>query len=301
MSLSLKDRALIVGRRLKNSLAFRSGSLYRGALRLLPPPRVPEKPALELPLLTACGRKHLPMLEQALYSVAIRWSRLPAVTVVSDGTVELAEIGRRLRWWPAGLEVKAWQASAEHHRARGRSALVRYAGKDGFGRKLSVILAEAESRRMFWCDCDILFYSDFTRFLNVDLPAAPFFLASEDWVYGYDSNLTANLQAYLLQSPPVNTGLAIFEGNLYDDCELEPLIKQASVKCNVFTEQTILAQAVTRRGRIEWGLEVSRIFSSDQFTLSPTFCGKQWPARHYITPIRHLFWRDALALRLGVR
>ena len=301
MSVPFFATARTVSRRLSNSFAFRSGLLYRQALRMLPVPRLPSKPALELPLLTACGRRHLPMLEQALYSMAVSWSRLPAITVVSDGTAPLEEIARRLRWWPNGLEVKPWQAYADYHRERGRSALARYAENDGFGRKLAAILALSESRRMLWCDCDILFYSDFTPYLSLDLPPAPFIVATQDWVNGYDSELVAKLRPHLLERPFVNTGLAIFEGNLYDTCGLEPLIEQASVSCNVFTEQTILAEAVYHRGKIVWGLDVIRIFDDDILTLKPTFLSEQWMARHYITPVRHLFWRDALAFRLGAR
>ena len=237
-------------RRVSDSLAYRSGPVYRQALQLLPAPHPASKPALDLPMLTACGRRHLPMLVQALYSVAVSWSRLPAVTVVSDGTATVEEIERAARWWPAPLEVRTWQSYAAYHRERGRTSLVRYAEKDGFGRKLSAILAETECRRMFWCDCDILFYSDFVPFLNIGFQPTPFLVTSEDWLYGYDSALTEKLQPHLLSFPPVNTGVAIFEGNLHDTCGLEPLIEQATVSCNVFTEQTILAEAVYRRGKI---------------------------------------------------
>ena len=252
-------------------------------------------------MLTACGRKHLPMLQQALYSAAVNWSRLPAVTVVSDGTIDEAEIARKLAWWPAELQVRPWQIYADYHRDRGRTALARYAENNGFGRKLAAILALSESQRMFWCDCDILFFSDFTPYLNIEIPPVPFFVATEDWCYGYDTNLTDTLQPHLLDTRPVNTGMALFEGNLYDSCCLEPLIERAAVKCNGFTEQTILAEAVLRRGRIAWELDTVRIFSEDLLTLTPTFIGKPWVARHYVNTLRSLFWRDALAFRLGIR
>ena len=66
------------------------------------------------------------------------------------------------------------------------------------------------------------------------------------------------------------------------------------------TEQTILAEAVFQVGRIAWSLEVVRLFDGDKFTIKPTYVGKQWIARHYVGYIRHLFWRDALAVRLRV-
>ena len=301
MNLSPLNAIRAVARRVNDSYAYRSGPIYRSIVQTLPAPHPPAKPRFDLPLLTACGQKHLPMLVQSLYSLAICWSRLPAVTVVSDGTATVEEIEAALRWWPGDLQVRTWQFYADYHRARGRAAMAKYAEMDGFGRKLSAILAESEQRRMFWCDCDILFYSDFIPFLDIELPPVPFLVASLDWVHGYDTQLTDKLQAHLANYPPVNTGVDIFEGNLYDTCELEPLVEQATKYCNVFTEQTILAEAVYRRGKIVWDLDVMLIFDDDRLTFKPTFLGKHWAARHYVTPIRHLFWRDALAFRLGFR
>ncbi len=67
-----------------------------------------------------------------------------------------------------------------------------------------------------------------------------------------------------------------------------------------FTEQTIMAEAVFQVGCIAWNIEMVRMFNDDEFTIKPTYLGKKWIARHYVFPIRHLFWRDALAARLRV-
>jgi hypothetical protein len=281
------------------SFAFRSGPIiYRRLLRILPAPRIRPKPLLRIPLLMMCGRSHLAMLEQALYSIAKNWSQLPELTVVSDGTVSLAEITARVSWWPASVKVESWEASRDYHRHRGLAELVAYAERHPFGRKLSAILAAATQRRILWIDCDILFYSDFTHLIPCEPEGKTCVLTTMDWLYGYDPHLLEILP-HLLTKPPVNTGVAVYEGDIYEMCNLAPLVERTSTHCDNFTEQTILAEAVFRLGRIVWGLDVIRIFDGDKYSLRPSFTGLNWIARHYVTNVRHLFWRDALALRMG--
>lgn len=286
--------------RIPNSFAYRSGPVYREVLKLLPLPRFRKKEALGIPLLTMCGRKHLFMLEQTLLTIARRWTLIPNVIAVSDGSASLSEIRARLSWWPSDLEVVGWQEQRDFHKDKGRSELVRYAENDDYGRKLSTILAMAERSRVLWCDCDILFFSDFSAFIDKRPRGGPFVETAEDMDYAYDTCLTAGPLKHLYSRPPANTGVVLCEGNLYDACALGRLIKQGLPNSMYFTEQTILAEAVFQIGRIAWNREVISLFDTDKFTIGPTYVGKHWVARHYVAPIRHLFWRDALAVRLRI-
>src|SRR5207248_5650610 len=103
------------------------------------------------------------------------------VIVVSDGTVALSQIRRRLCWWPARLETMEWERFRDFHKAKGRSELVEYANKDPFGRKLSAILAMSEETRLLWCDCDILFYSDFSGLIDIDSTQPLLLKTAKDW------------------------------------------------------------------------------------------------------------------------
>jgi hypothetical protein len=237
------------------------------------------------------------MLEQTLYSIATAWSQLPDLTVVSDGSIDLCEIERRLRWWPRRLQIVSWEEHRNYHAAAGRPELVSYANRHPFGRKLSSLLAFGERTRSLWIDCDILFFSDFSCLIPVAAAERPTLLAAEDWCYGYDQHLLKAALPHLLDLPPVNTGVALIEGEIYGSCELQPLIALTARYCDSFTEQTILAEAVRRIGRIQWGLHTIRIFDDDKYSLKPTYPHTGWVARHYVTNIRHLFPRDALALR----
>lgn len=285
-------------RRVGRSLAWRSGPVYREIVRILPEPLVTKKDPLGIPLVTMCGRAHLLLLEQLLFTIAIRWNLMPNVVVVSDGTANVSQIRQTLRWWPAGLDVVGWQTFRDFHQERERSELVQYADKDPFGRKLSTILAMAEQTRLLWCDCDILFFSDFSTLVAKPASHGPFLESAQDSFYSYDRCLTEGRLQHLYGRPPVNTGLILCEGNFYDSCGLGDIIKQGIPNRMYLTEQTILAEAVFQAGRIAWDLDVIVMFNGDESTLSPTYLGKHWIARHYVGPIRHLFWRDALAMRL---
>jgi hypothetical protein len=285
--------------RIGKSLAYRSGPMYREVLGILPEPRVEQKNLLAIPLVTMCGREHLLQLEQLLYTIAVRWRLLPKVVAVSDGSVSEAQIRERLRWWPAGVESAGWQRFRDFHREKGRAELARYAEKDQFGRKLSTILGMAEQGRALWCDCDILFFSDFSGFIE-RAAAGAVLETAEDFFYAYDPRLVEGRLKHLLSRPPVNTGLVLCDGSFYERCGLSEVIEEGIHHCMYLTEQTILAEAVFQAGRIAWNLEVVKMFNDDESTLRPTHLGKNWVARHYVGPIRHLFWRDALAVRWGI-
>ena len=283
---------------LKNSFAFRSGTIYRNVLNTLPAPRPKKKPVFDLTLLSMCGAGHLLMLEQCLLSIARNWAAIPEIVVVSDGSVSTEKIRKRLSWWCGPIEVKEWQAFRSYHSEKGRLELAAYADKDAFGRKLAAILAISEQKRVFWCDTDIIFYNDFSKTLLSTKVNAPFIYTTEDWMRAYDENLLENGLAHLQQIPAVNTGLVLCEGNLYDACNLKGLIDACIPTCHSFTEQTILAEAVFRKGKVVWDCDFIRIILKDTQSIKPTYLKSNWVARHYIRPVRHLFWRDALALRL---
>jgi hypothetical protein len=287
--------------RVRNSLSYRSGPGYKKLLQLLPKPRLKRKDALEIPLVTMCGQNHLLMFEQTLFTIGVHWNLMPNVVVVSDGSLTLSRIQQQLSWWPRRVDVVNWQASRDFHKQKGRLELARYADKDVFGRKLSVILAMAEIGKVLWCDCDILFFSDFSKFIDVRSHGGLILQTAEDEIYAYDERLTQGTLKHLYSHRPVNSGIVLCAGDLYGASDLRKIIEQAASQPMYLTEQTVLAEAVCQIGTIAWGLDQVRLFHDDRFTLKPTYLGKKWIARHYVAAIRHLFWRDALASRLGMQ
>ncbi len=83
-----------------------------------------------------------------------------------------------------------WQELRDFHKDKGRFELAEYAEKHIFGRKLCVTLAMAEKTRVLWCDCDILFFSDFSTFIDTRPHDGPLLQTAEDAIYSYDKRLT---------------------------------------------------------------------------------------------------------------
>jgi len=286
-----------------NSLAYRSGPVYRRFLSALPAPRkLRDKEDMEGVFVTMCGERHLLMLEQTLFSIAIFSERYPRIHVYSDGSLAPQKILDRLAWWPGEIASPDTKPYETWTRKNDWPALLEYSHKNGFGRKLLVIAAEAEKNPFVWFDADILFYSDIANFFDQSEGEQQTPISSAlDWCYGYDDYLTNGPLAWLKELPPVNTGFLQVTRGFYGDFGLEELVSFGIASCNPFTEQTILASVIHRVGNIKWSLSEIDISDDDKRSLRPTFLRKKVPCRHYITPIRHLFWRDALALRLGLR
>jgi hypothetical protein len=290
--------------RVKHSLAFRSGSAYRMLLSALPISEGkawPKKPPSELPFVTTCGRRHLGMLRETLHSVALFCSCYPRLRIYSDGSITSGVILDALRWWPGELQIPEVAAHEEWASVNGHFALLNYAKINGFGRKLLVVAGEAEKGVFCWFDTDILFYSDINALANKASTMSGSILASEDWLYGYDQKLISDSLAWMTEHRPVNTGFMRINNSFYTRYQLDELVAVATDTCNGFTEQTILAKVVNLSGGICWDLKDIPIFNHDVTSLSPTFHKEKLKCRHYITPIRHLFWRDAFALRVGFR
>ncbi|MEL6457014.1 MAG: hypothetical protein AAFQ91_02015 [Cyanobacteria bacterium J06621_15] len=271
-------------------------------LNNLPPPSICSKPELQLLFLTLCGASHLSLLQQCLYSLYISWEFLPRIQIVSDGTLSLSKLNEALSWWPGSISFTTWEDSILYHQRLGRKYLVEFAEHNVIGRKLAVILQFGEQECTLWCDTDILWFQQIPEITQEFLMSSnQIFKVSEDFQAAYDFKLINRGLSYLCEPPFINTGLVLIHAELYQNYKLEKLLKYAIDSSNHFTEQTILAEVAYRTGFNYWTKTEIECSVDDQLSLSPTYIGKNSIARHYIGPIRHLFWRDALALRLNIR
>jgi hypothetical protein len=284
------------------SYAFRCQGLYKFALGCFPRPQLREgKDRLDILMLTMCGKKHLLMLECCLFSMGRFWKRLPALKVVSDGTMPKEKIAKKLSWWPQPVEVVDWGDYLTGRAAETRPELAAFAKKHVLGRKLLVLVEEAEKGPVLWCDSDILFYGDFTCHLPHELPSRTFVFSTEEiGAGGYDPALLQEGLGYLTEKPRVNTGILLCAGNFYDECGLAPFVQKGLAACYGVTEQTIMAHAVHQTGEVRWGTNVVEIVGTDQLYLSPVGVIHGGAARHYYSGFsQHMFWRDALGMRMG--
>lgn len=286
--------------RIRNSLAYRSSALYRGALELLPSPRAAAKPDLPLTFLTFGGAAHRLMLRECIASLYSAWPQLPRVRVVSDGSLDLARTARDLGWWPGSLEAVDWRDLAGCLSGPEFDSLLRFAERDAMGRKLAAIVASTLEAPTLYCDVDILWFRLPETLRSLLAAPGTKLLMSPDCRPMYDPTLVPGRLPHLDSPPYYCAGLLFAEGDFLAACDVADLLAHAAEQGIGVTEQTILAEADRQLGGETWPAEEIALREEDRFSLGPSFRGRQWAARHYVGAVRHIFWRDALALRAGI-
>lgn len=286
--------------RVHDSLAYRSGPVWRRLLELLPAPRTEARPELPLTFLTFGGAGHRAMLRECLASLARSWPRRPRVRVVSDGSLDPAAAARELAWWQGPLEVIGWRDLAARLTAPRFEPLVRFAGRDAMGRKMLAVVATALESPTLYCDVDVLWFRPPATLDRLLATRGTRLALSPDPYPAYDSRLVPHLP-HLAFPPFYCAGLLYAEGDVLAACDVDPWLRFAAEEGVGITEQTILAEADHQLGGLSWPPDEIALWEGDRTTLLPSFRGRPWAARHYVGGVRHLFWRDALALRAGWR
>lgn len=288
-------------RRLRDSLAYRSAYLYRPLLDLLPVRPGGGGAPLPLTFLTFGGAAHRAMLRECLLSLSRSWPRLPRVRVASDGSLDLPQVRRDLRGWKGEIEVVAWRELTARLDAPCFAALLRFAERDAMGRKMAAVVATALEGPTLYSDVDLLWFRHPPTLDRLLAAPGPALALSPDCRPSYDSRLVPSRLPELGAPPYYCAGLLFAQGDFLAAGDVADLLDFAAERGIGVTEQTALAEACRQLGGSTWPAAEIALFEDDRASHGPSFRGRPWAARHYVGPVRHLFWRDALALRLGVR
>ncbi|MEE3715172.1 hypothetical protein V2H45_00270 [Tumidithrix elongata RA019] len=287
-------------KKVKNSFAFRSGGIYRFLVKLFPPPYFRFRPKAPILFLSMCGYKHLDLLQQSLQSLHQSWTVIPKLQIYSDGTVKVNEIERMLLWWKGEKKISSWETCFLPTSGLDSKILLEFARSNPVGRKLAVILHHGRNEPTLWCDTDILWFSQLPCLQDLlQLESDLVLKTSSDYQSAYGSFV--DTLPHLNQYPYINTGIVYLNGDLLNKLDLDNLLKKASNFSDHFTEQAILAEAVFQVGLPCWSIDEIFCGANDNQTLAITYESKPWIARHYTGLVRHLFWRDTLALKLGIK
>jgi hypothetical protein len=290
-----------LAQRARNSAAYRSADLYREILLRMPRPRARERPALDLRLLTFGGDAHLLMIEQLATSLALAWPRLPRLTVLADDSLDPLVARARLDGWPGGLEVVPWRDLGDRLRHPHSQQLRSFAAREAMGRKLLAILVYARESALLYCDADVLWYRFPARLEQLQATPRPCLVMSADNRPAYDPELVPARLPELATPPYFCAGFLYARGDFFTAEGLGDVLEYAARRGRALTEQTLLAAVARRLGDSGWTAAEVSLEEGDRFTLAPSYRRRSWSARHYVGAVRHLFWRDALALRLGLR
>jgi hypothetical protein len=280
-------------RRIKSSLAYRLPKLYRQILKLKRITVAGNKSKSTQVVLMMTGKYHLDMTRLAVLSIANSWDILPRLIIITDGTIAINNVIKKLSFWPGELSVQDWQETADYHSAKQRPALVNYANAHPFGKKMAIILHHANKQPVVWVDSDVLFFNDFTRYIPQNIKGFACG-GSEDFMAAYHE---AVLKKFDFQLPALyhfNAGILLaFGEGIYEDFTLENVLNAIHPDYDFCTEQTIFALIASKSLGIIWPLEVIKSFSSDTQQVKG-MATKNVVARHYTSNVRHLFWRDAI-------
>lgn len=288
---------------IRNSLAFRSGSIYRFLLRIIPifPKRKKEKDDNILVFLT--GNKQVPMLRESVFSFYASNSKLPSIKIFTDGTVSREKLTKFFKWYPNSLEIIEKDDCIGYHNNKGRDSLVRFAEKNPMGLKLAAILQVADNSPCFYCDTDILAFNSLENLIlnKTAYVGRNYLCMSQDFQAAYDEYIQKKYFPNLSQSPFYCAGFLFLSGDILQLPIMDSILADCCEKSNHFTEQTIFAGLNRTYFNQHWSDELITIFQNDQQSLTLTYLKKEWVARHYVGAFRHLFWRDAFFLRIGYK
>lgn len=252
-------------------------------------------------MLLLTGRSHVGLLRESLLSLYHACQTVPRLRVVSDGSLASSELREFLRWWPNTLEVRdAGELIAAQERS-GRPALADFARFHVMGRKMAAVVEACETGPVFYSDVDVLWFRDPAALQAIGNGAAGITMCP-DHQMSYDRALIDKLGLQFLESEPyLNAGLMWIRGDLWANTALEKWVIEALKAYNFFSEQTLFAALAKAGAAPVWSQSEVACFNSDSTSIGPTYRRAQWIARHYVTTVRHLFWRDALAIRMGIK
>jgi hypothetical protein len=289
--------------RLINSLAFRIPSFYQFWLTKIKKPKIKKEitPIDSYHLIFLCGNAHLDLLEQALYSVLKNFKSIPKIFVFLDIGLTVENCNQRLKWVPSSLlTIKSHTECISYHQENGNLALSKFAINNPMGLKLAAILQIADLKKPFlYSDTDVLWYKDPAPIFNQIISNSDSNIhLSQDFQQAYDEHLIikANLSG-LLKAPYYCAGILFAKMITEQDLVfIQSLVRIAISKSNHFTEQTIFAALQKRKGISQLTANNFCIQVDDRFDFKPKK-NDLVIARHYIGPVRHLFWRDSFFLR----
>lgn len=225
-------------------------------------------------------------LEQlaSLRSVLRHLGRPARFTLGSDGSHTSKTLGRLSRQYP-GLEVVS---PSEYVTPDLPVALRDYAARHPLGKKLAFMASLRPESTMLYADADVLFFPGAAalRELLADVDGPPRYLL--DCSYALDERV---LPSDLTGSQPVNSGFWIIRQPLGWE-EALSCLDRAAGEFAFHTEQTVFHVAMHRAGGVPVDPDQCVMQVDDRFDYRTVRERDQIALRHYVSNIRHHFWRN---------
>ena len=262
---------------------------------------LPPKPESGVCYLTIAGRSHWLMLRESLFSLYRSWTKLPDITVVSDGSWSAPDFFPVFSWWPAKINVLSREEIIAEAKAAGECELAQYAEASGWGLKVTSIVLSARREPVLFVDADILWFADPAALLGpVDSWAKPRGVRESN-CYQHQE-MARRFCPEVLEPPYVNGGILALHGEFLTSHVLRAMVRETlSDPQDGAFEQTIIASAVHMgAGLMPDNMSLVEFDDIAEFRRR-NMKREGYYSRHYVNWMRHLLYRDALKLRLRSR
>ena len=283
------------------NVSVRLGQLALNVLSRRPIKPLPRKPESGMRYLTLAGRSHWLMLRESLFSLYRSWKKLPAITVVSDGSWSASDFYPVFSWWPGKIDVRSREEIIAEADAAGERELAQYSEASGWGLKVTSIVLSARREPVLFVDADILWFADPVDLLGPKDSWAEPRGVREGNCYQHQQ-MALHFCPKVLEPPYVNGGILALHGDFLTPDVLRAMVREALVdpQDGAF-EQTIIATAVHRGAGLLPAI-ISLVEFDDIDRFRHRNMGREgYYSRHYVNWMRHLIYRDALKLRLQSR
>jgi hypothetical protein len=267
--------------------------LSRWSIKPLPP-----KPESGLNYLTIAGRSHWLMLRESMFSLYRSWKKLPTITFVSDGSWSAADFYPVFSWWPCEINVLSREQIIAEAESAGERELAQYAEASAWGLKVASIVLLGRRGPVLFVDADMLWFADPSDLLGPSDSWAKPRGVRESNCYQH-RELALRFCPKVLEPPFVNGGILALYGEFLAANILRAMVREALAdpEDGAF-EQTIIASAVHRgAGLLPNNLSLVEFDDIDRLC-HRNMKREGYYSRHYVNWVRHLFYRDALKLRL---
>jgi len=247
---------------------------------------------------TVVRQADLTMSGVSLQSMNRRSALAPELFVGCDESLPVQQARDFYRSWPGGVQALKATEVADWHRRRGDERMAKFCEAHIFGFKhaLCLMALELAAKPVLYCDSDVLWFRDPAALVAGHRSKSVF--GTVDCGHSYNYRLLENFPRHKerLSGPyGINAGFALYNARPEygaDENEfLDHILEENPV--HFFSEQTFFALLVKKQGGL---IDAGDVVTSEKSTALPSWIGKKWSARHYVSSVRHQFWTDAMFL-----
>ncbi len=256
---------------------------YIGRLETIARQKADARQSLELDVFSYSGEAALPEQVASIRSFLKHAGRPRSFNVVSDGTYS-HESESLLRALDPAVRFHSAPPPPPSNLP---TTFQNYLREHPTGRQLALIMSLPGERSALYVDSDVLFFAGAKCIEGMIREQSSVALYLQDCQFSGDDRLLLNGPE---QQNPINTGVALFHGQLDWSIAVKRFEKLADAAPTFFTNQTLTHLALHANSAFALDARKFVLQLDDQFIYADRYAGPEIALRHYVNPVRHKFW-----------